>query len=262
MTDGLTQLYAGLGEATRLSRSMHGRLEFLRTQELLRRYLPPPPAVVLDVGGGTGVHAAWLTADGYAAHVVDPVPEHASAAVASEGVTAEVGDARRLAVPDAGVDVVLLLGPLYHLEERSHRVEALREARRVLRPGGVLFAAVISRYLSLIETGTTGRLNEVTADSITTLLSTGTYDGHVGFVPSHWHTAEDLRAEMCDAEIEPSAIVGVEGPAWPTLDALGASHFDGLCQPALRAARLVEEDANLLHASAHLLAVAVRSSDW
>ena len=51
-------------------------------------------------------------------------------------VHAEVGDARDLNLPDSSVDAVVLLGPLYHLRERAHRVQALREASRVVRPGG------------------------------------------------------------------------------------------------------------------------------
>src|SRR4051812_42777755 len=57
---GVLGHYRSQDEASRLPRSPHGRLEFLRTQKLLRRYLPSPPASVLDVGGGTGIHAAWL----------------------------------------------------------------------------------------------------------------------------------------------------------------------------------------------------------
>jgi 2-polyprenyl-3-methyl-5-hydroxy-6-metoxy-1,4-benzoquinol methylase len=106
-----------LVEDTRLSRSPHGRLEFLRTQELIRRLVPVARARILDIGGGTGVHAAWLAADGHAVHVVDLVPRHIDAAAAREGVTAEVGDARQLSASDESVDVVLLLGPLYHLVE-------------------------------------------------------------------------------------------------------------------------------------------------
>ena len=47
-------------EDARLCTSPHGRLEFERTRELLLGRLPPPPARILDVGGGTGVHAEWL----------------------------------------------------------------------------------------------------------------------------------------------------------------------------------------------------------
>ena len=49
-----------------------GRLEYARTQELLLRHLPPPPLAILDVGGGTGVYAAWLADLGYTVHLLDP----------------------------------------------------------------------------------------------------------------------------------------------------------------------------------------------
>lgn len=65
-----------IDEADRLSTTADGHLELVRPQELLRRHLPPPPARILDVGGGPGVHARWLVADGYDVHVVDPIPRH------------------------------------------------------------------------------------------------------------------------------------------------------------------------------------------
>ena len=56
--------YAGQDEGQRLFRFGHNRLELLRTRELLQRQLPSPPAAVLDVGGGTGVYAAWVGGPG------------------------------------------------------------------------------------------------------------------------------------------------------------------------------------------------------
>lgn len=103
------------------------------------------------------MHARWLAADGYEVHLVDPVPAHVEAAAALPGVSAELGDARQLSAQDRSADVVLLLGPLYHLTEPADRARALTEAQRVLRPGGLVAAAAISRYLSLLEAGTTGR---------------------------------------------------------------------------------------------------------
>jgi 2-polyprenyl-3-methyl-5-hydroxy-6-metoxy-1,4-benzoquinol methylase len=76
-------------EGQRLFRFRHNRLELLRTRELLLRQLPSPPAVVLDVGGGTGVHAAWLAGRGYRVHLVDVVPEHVRAVAEHGLVTAE-----------------------------------------------------------------------------------------------------------------------------------------------------------------------------
>ena len=65
----------GLEEA-RLSGGAEGALEFVRTQEIIRRYIPKVPAVVLDVGGGPGAYAAWLAGEGYQVHLIDPVPLH------------------------------------------------------------------------------------------------------------------------------------------------------------------------------------------
>jgi SAM-dependent methyltransferase len=88
---------------------------------------------VLDVGGGTGVHAEWLAAEGYDVELVDPVPLHVEEAAKLPGVIARQGDARALPVPDGQADAVLLLGPLYHLPERADRLRALSEARRAAR---------------------------------------------------------------------------------------------------------------------------------
>ncbi|MFF5296177.1 class I SAM-dependent methyltransferase [Paractinoplanes globisporus] len=243
-------------EDTRLRRSAHGRLEFLRTRELLRRRLPESSASVLDVGGATGIHAAWLAADGHHVHVVDPVPAHVDASAALPGVTAEVGDARQLHVPDGSVDVVLMFGPLYHLTIAEDRARALAEAVRVLRPGGLLAAAGISRYLSLLEAGSDGQLTNELEPAIRQLIATGDYDGHVGFMRTHFHTADELRAEVSATGLDNVAVYGIEGPAWPALDAAGLDAFDDLVDGALRCARLVEQDPLLINASAHLLAMA------
>ncbi|OXM69498.1 class I SAM-dependent methyltransferase [Amycolatopsis vastitatis] len=255
--DLVTHYAAGPAEHTRLARTPHGRLEYLRTRELLRRFLPET-ARILDVGGGTGIHAEWLAAEGHAVHLVDLVPDHVAHAATLPGVTAETGDARNLTAPDAAFDAVLLLGPLYHLVDPADRARSLAEGRRVLRPGGLLAAAGISRYLSLLETATAGTLTAEQVAPIRTVIETGEYDGHVGFVPTHWHTSAELRDEVATAGFPDVSVYGVEGPAWPALDAAGPGRFDTLAEAALRAARIAEQDPRLIDVSAHLLAVAHR----
>ena len=144
--------YYGRGEEPeRLTRGPEGQLELIRTQALLERLLPAPPAAIADVGGGAGIHAAPLAARGYEVHLVDPVAGHVEQAAGLGLASALVGDARELPFEDERFDAVLLLGPLYHLHERADRVAALAEARRVVKPGGLVAAAVISRYASTID---------------------------------------------------------------------------------------------------------------
>jgi ubiquinone/menaquinone biosynthesis C-methylase UbiE len=132
-------------------------LEEVRTRELIERYAPRPPATVLDVGGAAGAYALWLGDAGYTVHLVDAAPrlvaeaERRSEARAVRLASCRVGDARSLEFPDQSADFVLLLGPLYHLTDRAGRAGALREARRVLKAGGLLFAAAISRFASALD---------------------------------------------------------------------------------------------------------------
>ncbi|MDH3517569.1 MAG: class I SAM-dependent methyltransferase, partial [Acidimicrobiia bacterium] len=118
-------------ESARLNSDPFNRVELLRTQEILLRHLPDPPAVVLDVGGGPGVYASWLTGLGYEVHLVDVVDRHVGEASAQmpAPATAQLGDARALDFGDGAADAILLLGPLYHLPEKTDRLLALGEAR-------------------------------------------------------------------------------------------------------------------------------------
>ena len=129
------------------------RTEFAVTLRALAEHLPPAPARVLDCGSGPGRYGIELARQGYEVTLFDLSPgslrmarkKAAGAGVALAGY--EHGTATDLSrfAADA-FDAVLLLGPLYHLLEGRDRRQALVEARRVLKPGGPLFAAFISRY--------------------------------------------------------------------------------------------------------------------
>jgi len=81
-TDEIAAFYALGLERDRLTVGP-GALEFVRTQALLERYLPAPPAVIADVGGGPGRYALWLAERGYRVHLVDPIPLHIEQAKAA-----------------------------------------------------------------------------------------------------------------------------------------------------------------------------------
>ncbi len=132
------------------------RTEYALTLRALTEHLPQPPARVLDCGGGPGRYAIELARRGYQVTLFDLSPanlELAQKKADEAGVTLaayEEGSATDLSrFPDAAFDAVLLMGPLYHLLGEEERLQALAEAYRVLKPGGPLFAAFLSRYAGL-----------------------------------------------------------------------------------------------------------------
>jgi ubiquinone/menaquinone biosynthesis C-methylase UbiE len=101
-----------------------GQLERARTEELISRFLPKPPAVVVDVGGASGIYSLFMAGIGYEVHLVDIVPKHIdqAKALSEKGempslASMHVGDARSLDFPDSSIDSVVMHGPLYHLVE-------------------------------------------------------------------------------------------------------------------------------------------------
>jgi SAM-dependent methyltransferase len=230
---------------------------------VLTRALPAPPAAVLDVGGATGVYAAPLAGCGYVVHLVDPVPNHVDVASARPGVTATVGDARALDRPDASADAVLLLGPLYHLVDRADRLAAWREAGRVLRPGGVVVAATINRFASMLDGLSRNLLQRPEFfDVILSDLATGQHrnltDVPGWFTTAYFHHPDEPAIEATEAGLVVDRVVLVEGPLW-ILEQIGEIVADeSRTAQVLDLLRQVETEPSLLGASAHLLTVARR----
>lgn len=243
-----------------------GAVEFLRTQSLLERYLPPPPAVVVDVGGGPGRYARWLAERGYTVHLVDPVPLHIEQARDAAGgslASATVGDARHLDLPNASADAVMLLGPLYHLTDLTARTQALAEARRVCRAGGVVMAAAISRFASTLDGLRSGYLDD---PAFAALAERDRRDGQhrnpTGdpsyFTTAYFHVPSELASEFAAAGLTHVATLAIEGPAWLFQDIEARLAADDTRRVLLTALASIESEATMLGVSAHLLAVGTR----
>jgi ubiquinone/menaquinone biosynthesis C-methylase UbiE len=261
--DEVLRHYTGGDERDRLSRGI-GRIEQLHTTELLHRWLPAPPAIILDVGGGAGRYAIPLAGRGYHVHLIDPVTLHAQQAAtdsranpATRLASTLVADAQALPFTDRAADVVLLLGPLYHLTGRDRRLTALREAYRVLRPGGVLVAAAISRWASTADGFTAGYLADpefarIVEHDITTGIHRNPTCRPEWFTTAYFHRPEELQNELRDAGFTTDGPVPIEGlgtfAATPDTLLADAEHQ----QRILDAIRRTENEPALLGASAHL----------
>jgi ubiquinone/menaquinone biosynthesis C-methylase UbiE len=262
----IQEYYLRSQEARRLS-SPQGELEFFRTQAIFARHLPSPPAVVFDIGGGAGVHAFPLANSGYQVNLIDPIELHLEQArahaIASGLALASIvlGDARKLDVPSGIADAVLLLGPLYHLTDNLDRLQALREARRILKPGGFLFAAAISRFASLMDGLSSGffedaEFREIVANDLVSGQHRNPTSNSLYFTTAYLHRPQELASEVQQAGFEETRVLAIEGPVWSSSRFREAWGDPAQQEKLAEFLSLIETEGSIVGASAHLMAVA------
>ena len=256
-----------------------GLVEFARTCEILLEQLPPAPvgdaapAVIYDIGGAYGEYAYWLAARGYETHLFDIAEGNIAMAAQLRGeypcplAAMEVADARSIPRPDQSTDAILFMGPLYHIVESDERLAALREAKRLLRPGGTIFAAAVTPHAMLLWATTVfGRDNDLLMEPafmemVVRQLRDGQHipnpaSGHRGMPRAFFHRPEQLAAELAEAGFDSPDVRGVVGPAWlaPELDAQWSD--PARREALLQTVRMTEREAPLMGLHTHLLAVA------
>jgi len=267
MKKEILSYYEQNDEVNRLS-SYGGQLEFARTQELVKRFLKPPPGLVLDVGGGSGPYSCWLAKEGYAVHLIDPVPflvEQARQASNKQPehpiISCSIGDARKLDYSDGIADAVLMFGPVYHLTERTERLAALSEAFRVLKKGGMLFTVGISRFASALDGLFQGFNNDpdflrIVEQDLKDGQHRNATDKTADFTDAYLHLPNELLEEIKEAGFQEPNLFAIEGPAWllPNLEFYWTNTERR--ESLLKIIRKMESEPAILGASAHMLCIA------
>jgi len=262
VSNEIDQFYSDAAEEKRLTYGL-GPLEFERNKELIARFLPKSPAFIIDVGGGPGVYTEWLATIGHIVHLIDPVNKHIQqaqkrASKLKKPFTAALGEARSLDFPTASTDVIIEHGPLYHLQQRADRIKALKEAYRVLKPGGIMLGFAINHSVSTL----TGLLNGMIHDDqfynmCMDELKTGLHNPPAawpGILPeAFFHKPNELLDEVTEAGFTRVELRAVEGMIW-----LDAKYFESRSNPdkkekMMSLLKSTEQSMELLCFSPHMM---------
>ncbi len=261
----IDKFYSETSEETRLQMGL-GPLEFERNKELIGRYLPPKTSVIIDVGGGPGIYAEWLAKQEQEVHLIDPVAKHIEQAKKrAEKLKKKFkclqGEARQLEFPDNFADLIILHGPLYHLQQKADRLDCLKEARRVLKPGGIVLGFAINYTASTLVSLLQGVIqHEEFFQMCKEELSTSIHKAPKnmpGVLPNaFYHKQEELIKEVEEANLEYLDICAVEGIIW-----LDKNYFESRSdttkkQMMMELLAITERDKNLISFSPHMMITA------
>ena len=238
-------------------------LEFMRTREIISRYLTRENMNIADVAGGTGVYSFWLAGLGHQVHLLDLAQNQIDYAKKQSLKTNVMlasytcSDARHLPYDDESLDIVLLMGALYHLQERNDRLQCLSEAKRVLKTNGVLLCTYISRYAAMIGYYKWGNIDNSIIKLIDETLTTGKYENIPWFTYAVYHTPDEIISEISDSHFSDPRLIAVEGFA-------NAYDFDNFKNDEYKLAQLLrhiemtETKPELLGVSKDIIAVGVK----
>ena len=190
-------------------------LEFFRSKDIISRYLAKPCMEIADVGGATGAYSFWLASMGHQVHLLDLLQNHIEIAKrkSKENGLALASylcaDARELPYNSECMDMVLLIGALYHLHSPEARVKCLLEAYRVIKPGGLILCTVINRWNTVIAPLKYKIFDSYGLEYLEKALTTGAFEkGNF-----YSHTPDEIIEEITSAGFNEINLIAVEGIA-------------------------------------------------
>lgn len=261
----IEDFYNEVSEEDRLSTGL-GTLEFNRNKELIERFIPSQEATVVDVGGGTGKYSEWLAQKGHHVFLVEPISKHIKIArkkadKLDNAFDVQLGEARNLDIDNNFADVVILHGPLYHLQKKSDRQKAIQEAKRVLKKGGILLGFAINYTASLFVGLLQGLVHdEDFYEMCKEELTTGTHHPPKKFpglfTEAYYHKPEGLKEEVVNLGLEYLNTFAVEGVAWLDNDYFVSMSDQKKKKRLFDLLRMTENDENLLAISPHMMIAA------
>lgn len=262
----LEDFYNKASEETRLEKGM-GIFEFERIKELIQQHIKNTNATIIDVGGGTGRYSEWLANKGHQVHLIEPVQKHIKLAEKrarklKNPFSVTIGKAQELPYKNETADLVILHGPLYHLQKREDRVATILEAKRVVKKGGIILGFAINATASTVVGLMNGMLHansffEMCKQELTTGMHNAPKDFPFLLADAFYHKPQDLKTEFLEQDLEFIDVFAVEGMIWLDNEYF-ANMLDKKKSKTLKALqKLTENDEYLLPFSPHMM-IAVR----
>lgn len=257
----IDDFYSNTSEEGRLQLGL-GPLEFERNRELISRYLPKK-GTIIDVGGGPGVYSEWLAGLGHEVILIDPVEKHIRQANKRSGKSKKqfkslLGEAQKLELADNIADIVILHGPLYHLQSKTDRIKAISEAKRVLNSKGVVLGFAINHTASTIAALLNGFIHapeifDMCMEELKSSIHTPPKN-MPGVLPSaYFHRPEQLKAEFEEAGLTYVDTFAVEGLIWMDKNYFETRSDSKKKDKIMQLMKVTENDPGLLSLSPHMM---------
>ena len=264
--DKIIKFYSNEIEKDRLELDLF-KLEGIRTKEIIGRYLSGENMRIADIGGGAGYYAFWLQEKGHHVSLVDLSPKNIELAnkysldTGIQLTNLEIGDATDLNFEEDQFDLLLLLGPLYHLVNKNDRLQALSEAKRILKPNGILLIAIISRYASLIDGF---KRDLITNDNFEKLLISDLQTGiHLNetenpdyFTTAYFHTPSEIMGEITESKLKFEKLIAIESFGWIADNFKAKSEDPSYMSKLRKIINMVETNNDIIATSPHIMAIA------
>lgn len=219
----LEDFYNKASEETRLEKGM-GIFEFERIKELIQLHISKSKSIIIDIGGGTGKYAEWMAKDGHQVHLVEPVLKHIKLAEKrakklNNPFSVTIGEAKKLPYKNDTADLVILHGPLYHLQKREDRVTAILEAKRVLKKGGIILGFAINYTASTLVGLMNGMIHansffDMCKQELTTGIHNAPKDFPFLLADAYYHKPQRLKEEFLEQNLEFINLFAVESLIW------------------------------------------------
>jgi len=258
----LENFYNKASEETRLEKGM-GIFEFERIKELIELHISRPNSIIVDVGGGTGKYSEWLAKKGHNVHLIEPVLKHIKLAESrakklKNPFSIAIGEAKTLPFKNETADLVILHGPLYHLQKREDRIAAIIEAKRVLKPGGIILGFAINATASSVVGLMNGMIHansffDMCKEELTTGIHNAPKDFPFLLADAFYHKPQGLKAEFLEQNLNFINLFAVEGMIWLDNEYF-ANMLDKRKSKTLKALQtLTQNDEYLLPFSPHMM---------